>query len=93
MDDCKDLTDEHQCDFIRVNKDTYKKRFPPIDPSSFAITYNVHLNLTLSDLENFDDNLMTFKTKLEFQMSWYDDRLQFMNLHLPNESYNTVKQF
>jgi len=81
--------DELDCKFIQLNKNVYQKNFPPFTNEIIG-KHPLQFNISIFDFENFDENSMTFHTKLVLKMKWFDDRIIFKNLKYDNESINTV---
>ena len=87
--DCKDESDEHDCETLVIDESSYRKRMPPISKSK-----KVHLavSIRVNSLTNIDELDMTFKADLNIKVQWRDERIKFKNLAANGNFLSNDKQ-
>ena len=79
ISDCDDDSDETNCNLLVINDDIYRKEYPSISKNS--ILTQVYVNITVVNIDKLDETGTTFSVKIQIQLTWYDSRLKFFNLH------------
>ena len=87
--DCKDKSDEIDCQSIKFHN-AYMKNLPP--PSFKLKSYNeklpIWLEMTVISVLELDEIHSMMKLQLELQVRWIDTRLEFTNLK--SEQYGNI---
>jgi len=84
---CKDRTDEYDCEMLRLDEHVYRKQFPPIADAHHHI--EVTVSALIVNIGNFDDLSMTYTVKFVMILKWFDHHLIFANLK-PNYHDNLI---
>lgn len=72
VSDCQDWSDEHYCETVAL-PEGYLPQLPPPPPINFNLSIKFkHVELDLKT--------MTFVTKINMRLDWYDSRINFLNL-------------
>ncbi len=85
MTDCGDSSDENNCKTIYFDPDRYRKENPPVQfpgkqtPISENLT-SVLVDISILSLGSFEELAMTFKSRVKVVLTWFDNRLDFVNL-------------
>jgi hypothetical protein len=85
MSNCDDSSDENNCKTIRFDEDRYRKEKPPVQcsgkqtPVSKSLT-SILVDISILSLGSFEELGMTFKSRVVVVLTWFDDRLEFVNL-------------
>ena len=79
ISDCDDDSDETNCNLLVINDDIYRKEYPSISKNS--ILTQVYVNITVVNIDKLDETGTTFSVKIQIQLTWYDSRLKYFNLH------------
>ncbi len=66
--ECKDKSDEINCDMVILDQDLYQKGQPPIQLDRSKT--NVTVNLTIYSFGRFDEIEMTFLVKFTIKIRW-----------------------
>ncbi|XP_076046337.1 uncharacterized protein LOC143028315 [Oratosquilla oratoria] len=85
--DCLDRSDEANCQLVTSPVD-YKKGLPPRASGEGSATLPILLTVTIESM-SLETTLMTMRLSYSFQMTWYDNRIDFYNLKR-NVSLNLV---
>ncbi|XP_076041999.1 uncharacterized protein LOC143025904 [Oratosquilla oratoria] len=85
--DCLDRSDEANCELVTSPKD-YKKDLPPRASGKSRTSLPILLAVTIESIA-LETTLMTMQLSYSFQMTWYDNRVDFNNLK-GNVSLNLV---
>ena len=89
--DCPDLSDEKDCDLLRIDPD-YKNELFPRSPDNGALP--IFVSVEILSLPKIDTLALTFTADFYLQMRWVDPRLTFYDLRGTAElnSLSTVVQ-
>lgn len=71
------------CKLLVVEEGHYRETSPPKNAW-------VALNITINNIESFDENSMSYQMKFQLEMDWIDGRLNFQNLQDETENFNRV---
>ncbi|XP_071542888.1 uncharacterized protein [Panulirus ornatus] len=86
--DCLDRSDESNCDIINKAED-YKNDLPPrLSDEKYALSLPVIVKMGIESVTVYTTQ-MTMHLSYEIQMTWFDNRLTFLNLKT-NNSLNKV---
>ena len=88
ISDCKDSSDENGCKPISVDPDKYRKEKPPI--ASNGQRTPISGKITIFTLSSFEELQMTFKAHAKIALTWYDNRLEFVNLKNDKKRGNMI---
>ena len=88
ISDCKDSSDENGCKPISVDPDKYRKEKPPI--ASNGQRTPISEKITIFTLSSFEELQMTFKAHVKIALTWYDNRLEFVNLKNDKKRGNMI---
>jgi hypothetical protein len=88
VNDCKDKTDETNCQLIKIITDLYHTEYPPISVDKEPT--NVFVNLSILYIDKLDEIGMIYSVKVHIQLKWYDKRLIFYNLRDEMKRGNVV---
>ncbi|XP_068223058.1 uncharacterized protein [Palaemon carinicauda] len=86
--DCRDLSDELNCNLIAF-PDDYQKRLPPRVPRVENAIVEIILNVIIKSISIFTVD-MSMQLSYELGMEWLDGRLEYLNLKA-NKSLNAPK--
>ena len=75
--DCSDGSDELNCKIVSIEKDAYRKNFPPV---SNGTKTEIFVSMDIHSITNIDEMSMTFTSKLKLVFQWRDHRITFNNL-------------
>nr|XP_045624218.1 uncharacterized protein LOC123774134 [Procambarus clarkii] len=84
--DCRDLSDELECELILFPKD-YHQNLPPRVPGKEDSKLPVVINVIIKSID-VQTVAMSMKLSYEIEMIWFDNRLQYYNLK-SNDSLNS----
>ena len=85
--DCDDGSDEKDCNILIVDKNSYRKEYPPITRRGLKL--NVQVSVSILSMGEFKDISMSYRAKFELTSKWFDKRLLYSNLK--NDIYkNTI---
>ncbi|XP_064083820.1 glutamate-gated chloride channel subunit beta-like [Macrobrachium nipponense] len=85
--DCRDRSDELECDIISFPRD-YHKHLPPRIPRDDKSNVPVVVHVIIKSIGILTAE-MTMTLSYELEMHWFDGRLEYFNLKR-NESLNTI---
>ncbi|XP_068226093.1 uncharacterized protein [Palaemon carinicauda] len=85
--DCRDQSDELECDLISFPAD-YHKHLPPRVPKDDHSNVPVVIKVLIKSIDIFTV-AMTMQLSYELEMDWFDSRLEYFNLKT-NESLNAL---
>jgi len=86
--DCRENSDESDCQMFSVDANFYRKQNPPMNSSK--IPTPVYVNMTINSVGSFEEIEMTFKVNFLISIMWYDNRLTFRNLKDEKEGENNL---
>jgi hypothetical protein len=66
--DCSDYFDETNCNMVIIDKQLYRKEFPPIQRDGSKTRLKV--NTTIYSVGSFNEIEMTFKMKFSIGLLW-----------------------
>jgi hypothetical protein len=66
--DCNDYFDEINCNMVIIDKQLYRKEFPPIQRDDSKT--EVKVNATIFSVGSFNEIEMTFKMKFSIGLLW-----------------------
>ena len=66
--DCRDKSDEKNCKMVIIDKDIYRKEFPPFKGHGDKTV--VAINLTIYSLGSIQESGMTFTVKFKISLRW-----------------------
>lgn len=75
--ECSDGSDEIDCNPLVINKENYRKIFPPRIKDHKA---KIAVNMDISSIKNIDEPDMSFNADLKIDLTWSDHRIVFKNL-------------
>ena len=75
--ECSDGSDETDCNPLVINKENYRKIFPPRINEHKA---KIAVNMDISSIKNIDEPDMSFNADLKIDLTWSDHRINFKNL-------------
>ena len=75
--DCKDSSDEMDCDPIKYDPKTYKKILPP---TYHNLKLEVHVQLDIKSISQVHEINEQFQSEVRILLQWYDPRLSFKDL-------------
>ena len=87
--DCKDDSDEVDCETLVIDQSSYRKRMPPISRSKKV---HIAISITVNSFTNIDELAMTFKANLKVKFQWRDERIKFKNLAINGNFLSHDKQ-
>jgi len=76
--ECKDESDESNCNVVKISDDIYHKEYPAISEEKKVTLVSV--NISVIYIDNLEETGMTFSVKIKIRLKWYDSRLKFYNL-------------
>ena len=76
--DCPDGSDENNCKIVSIEKNRYRKIFPPV--GSNGTKADIFVSIEILSIKNIDEMAMTFTSKLGLSFQWRDQRITFNNL-------------
>ena len=81
MPDCKDKSDERQCQLI-VFEDGYNKNIPPIgrSQSGGAIPADVNISITLMKVVEIEETDHSIHLQFQISLKWKENRVTYQNL-------------
>lgn len=76
--ECYDSSDEIDCKVVHILSESYRNENPP----SFLPEHKTQINMSgnIIYVGSFDRYAMTFRAGFDIKMSWFDNRLTFINL-------------
>ena len=77
--DCKDKSDEDNCEIVQMHKESYIKEVPPFKHGQ---SVDIHVSILLLTINRIELP-STFNAKIKLNLFWKDYRLTFTNLQ-PN---------
>lgn len=86
--DCKDQSDEEDCDYFIVDSKTYNKKHPSISKEQ---KMEIKVHMVIKKLQNIRELDMSFDAKFTITMEWFDSRLTYKNI-FDNYLTNLVKE-
>ena len=84
---CKDHSDEYDCEIMLLDEHVYRKQFAPIADAHHHV--EVKIAALITSIGNFDDLTMSYSIKFVLILKWFDHHLRFANLK-PNYHDNLV---
>ena len=75
--ECKDDSDENDCETLVIQESSYRKGLPPISLSGKT---SIAVSVTVDSVTKIDELEMTFKARLQIYLQWRDERITFKNL-------------
>ena len=84
---CKDHSDEYDCEIMLLDEHVYQKQFAPIADAHHHV--EVKIAAIITSIGNFDDLTMSYSIKFVMILKWFDHHLTFANLK-PNYHDNLV---
>ena len=76
--DCKDSSDENDCQNIDFDHKSYRKKIPP--NANDATRTNVEVNLSIIFINRINELHMQFSSRVMIRIKWRDPRLHFHDL-------------
>ena len=90
--DCKDSSDEKNCQNIDFDDESYRKKIQP--NAKNASRTNVEVNLSIIFINRINELHMQFSSRVRIKIKWRDPRLRFNNLEgsniLDEEEVNSI---
>ena len=75
--ECSDGSDEDNCEPLWIDKDNYRKTFPPVSgKEKTEITVAAEINA----VTNIDEMAMTFRGDIKLSLQWRDSRIKLRDL-------------
>ena len=75
--ECSDGSDEDNCEPLWIDKDNYRKTFPPVSgKEKTEITVGAEINA----VTNIDEMAMTFRGDIKLSLKWRDSRIKLRDL-------------
>ena len=87
--ECKDDSDENDCETLVINESSYRKRLPPI---SLSEKTSITVSVIVDSVTKVDELEMTFKARLKIYLQWRDERITFKNLAAGGNVLSIKKQ-
>ena len=81
--ECKDGSDEQNCEPLTINKDSYRKIMPNYEEGKKTV---ISVKAVLKAITKVNQLAMTFQGDIKIILSWKDGRISFKDLG-PNGSY------
>ena len=82
--DCNDGSDENVCVPLTIDKNNYKKTFPPFTGSNKTI---INVGIDIESIESIDELSMTFMSEVIIFLRWRDQRITFRNLDFVDQMW------
>jgi len=93
--DCPDQGDELDCSLVEFPRTSqYRENLPPIsrDKEGVLLPVQVSVDVAIQEVGGISETGMSFSSKLELRMTWYEKRVRWRNLRA-SQNLNRVPQF
>ena len=75
--DCFDESDEDHCEPLWIDRDNYRKTFPP---ATYSKKTEIKVTAQINGITNIDQISMNFRGDIKLKLQWRDSRIKFKDL-------------
>ena len=75
--ECSDGSDEDNCEPLWIDKDNYRKTFPPVSGKDKT---EIIVIAEINGVTNIDEMAMTFRGDIKLSLQWRDSRIKLRDL-------------